>query len=409
MKLNNIKNIIILALVLKIILFILFCYSPVLFGDDITRNYNSAVHLIVTHSFHLPDCLDQQRTPGYSIFIGLIYLIKYNNYLAIFVQLLFSIGSIYFTYLIGKKLYSEKAGLIAAFISALLPDYLIQENILNTETIFVFLLLLSFYFLISDKIIYSFIILAIGCYFRPILMYIPIIYTIYLLINKCSIIKISTGLVLFYGIISIWCLRNYIEYGYFRMSSLSGLTIYSNSVMNYSPSNKYSVIQSNKEFKRLGIKRVNVNYLVGFKESDLLIKESMNYFKAHKLYFIKEMSHNFKCLHFDNSIWILNNAIFKNDSGTNYISKKHSLSYLFSYSILWLYNILILIGIYYAVLFSIKVNNYLIIFMILYFILLTTISANWAGDRHRMPILPFYILLASSYFEKYNKNSIKLV
>ena len=37
------------------------------------------------------------------------------------------------------------------------------------------------------------------------------------------------------------------------------------------------------------------------------------------------------------------------------------------------------------------------------------ISANWAGDRHRMPILPFYILLASSYFEKYNKNSIKLV
>ena len=89
--------------------------------------------------------------PGYPFFIGLINLIVKDLFAsARLVSLISSSFTIPLSYLIGKELYNEEAGLFAAFVYALYPVILIVSVDAYSDALFFCFLLLSIYlFLMS--------------------------------------------------------------------------------------------------------------------------------------------------------------------------------------------------------------------------------------------------------------------
>jgi 4-amino-4-deoxy-L-arabinose transferase-like glycosyltransferase len=87
------------------------------------------------------------------IILGFFWILKLNIIIiGKLLDLIFSLLSVYFTYLIGKKIFNEKTGLIAAAIFSLTPLFLMLTGMILTEPLAILLSLLGVYlFLDRDK------------------------------------------------------------------------------------------------------------------------------------------------------------------------------------------------------------------------------------------------------------------
>jgi len=91
------------------------------------------------------------RPIGYPFFLSLlIRLFGPELYVAELFQVFFSTATVYCVYLIGKKLESERFGLIAALVFAFYPVSVMGAKIILDEHIFILLWLVGLLFLISD-------------------------------------------------------------------------------------------------------------------------------------------------------------------------------------------------------------------------------------------------------------------
>lgn len=80
--------------------------------------------------------------PGYPLFIAGLYAVFGESQKAILIaHILLGLLSIYLVYLLGARLYSETAGVIAAFVFGLNPQIIHYEFLLISETLFIFLVL----------------------------------------------------------------------------------------------------------------------------------------------------------------------------------------------------------------------------------------------------------------------------
>ena len=113
-----------------------------------THSYHStALAWIQTGTFSLSiehlEIPETIRTPGYPLFLGLIYKILGKNYKAVvLVQILLSILSIYFIYLIGTMVHKESTGFIMALVFSFDPVTISMNYRIMTETLFLFFLVL---------------------------------------------------------------------------------------------------------------------------------------------------------------------------------------------------------------------------------------------------------------------------
>lgn len=183
-------------------------------------------------------CGDAFRTPGYPFFVAIVYSIFGSQpYTAIFIQIFLNLTSIVLLYKIGKELFSEKAGFIAAVLFSLDLHHIIFIYYILTETIYttVFLAALLFYikaiktsnlkFFILTGLIYG-----ISTLIRPISQYyIGGIFLFTLLWYfkewkngvRFSLILMSA----YFFAVAPWCLRNYSEYGHFALSNIKGYNL----------------------------------------------------------------------------------------------------------------------------------------------------------------------------------------
>ncbi len=183
-------------------------------------------------------CGDAFRTPGYPFFVAIVYSIFGSQpYTAIFIQIFLNLISIVLLYKIGKELFSEKAGFIAAVLFSLDLHHIIFIYYILTETIYttVFLAALLFYikaiktsnlkFFILTGLIYG-----ISTLIRPISQYyIGGIFLFTLLWYfkewkngvRFSLILMSA----YFFAVAPWCLRNYSEYGHFALSNIKGYNL----------------------------------------------------------------------------------------------------------------------------------------------------------------------------------------
>lgn len=189
------------------------------------------------------------RTPGYSFFIGIFYVIFDGDQSLIFpaigyTQLLLDVIATWMVFKIALQLFqSEKVGLIAAFIYALYPFVMVHNPVAYSESLSIFLLIATFYvYCYAPKNLKW---LAIGSIagiatlVRPqISLFIPLFGLILLYENRKSFpsilklgVLLSLGVLLTYG---MWPLRNYINHNKIVLTQdLRGFSNWGEDVINF--------------------------------------------------------------------------------------------------------------------------------------------------------------------------------
>jgi hypothetical protein len=166
------------------------------------------------------------RMPGYSFFIGIFYLLSGKSWdlafpIIAFVQILLDVIAVYLVYKIAVKLSSIKlTGLIAAFLYAFYPFVIVWTPVVYSELFGMFLLILSFWLMLSDlkwNYFYGAFILALAALCRPQTLLIVPMFAIFILFNNAvlfrkRIISLCCFGLIFVTIYGIWPARNYLGY-----------------------------------------------------------------------------------------------------------------------------------------------------------------------------------------------------
>ncbi|MFC1525139.1 ArnT family glycosyltransferase, partial [Planctomycetota bacterium] len=109
-----------------------------------------AQNIISGNGFMVSENLRAGRPPAYPLFLSISYLLFGKSLFVIrFIQALLSTLSCLVVYLIGKKVFDQRTGLIAAVITAIYPFFIFFSGLILTETIFILLLLVFIYLLIN--------------------------------------------------------------------------------------------------------------------------------------------------------------------------------------------------------------------------------------------------------------------
>ena len=179
-------------------------------------------------------------------------------------QAIIQTGSLYLVFLIARRVFNSKVGVVSVIINALcISDYWVT-NLILTESLFKFFVLLLVYFSIyaieeikTKYYIFGGIILALGTYFRPTIAIFPIIILIMWILKKYSIkemLKYATIVaVVFCLMMSPWWIRNYtIFHTFIPLTLATGNPMLQGTYINYDQSTKKTDGLNYAQFKDTG-------------------------------------------------------------------------------------------------------------------------------------------------------------
>ena len=149
MRLNKqILLIFTLAISIKLLIFSFsFGHEERYLSNDSQSYHSTALAWVQTGSFSVDidhiDIPETIRTPGYPLFLGMIYKTFGEGYASVIIfQIVLSILSIYLIYLIGAMLFGESTGYLVALIYAIDPVTIAMSYKILSETLFLFFLIL---------------------------------------------------------------------------------------------------------------------------------------------------------------------------------------------------------------------------------------------------------------------------
>jgi len=211
----------------------------VLLQDDPLGYHNLASTLVKSHRFATSDIADPNsvRTPLYPLFIAAHYwLLGEKPWLAILSQIV--IGSLTCVVLLVTlwQFFEPRIAMIAAILFAVDPNNILHSNLLYSEIVFVFFLVIGFYLFsvavlsssrtttLTGFVLYG-ISLGVATLVRPISLFLPlIIVALFLVWYRRRIvtgIKYSVIVLFFFAAtLSPWLIRNYRTFGSFSLSSV---------------------------------------------------------------------------------------------------------------------------------------------------------------------------------------------
>lgn len=211
------------------------------FNPDSADYYNLAVNLldhgVFSRSEAPPFIPDNLRTPTYPFFVASVFLLCGRSLLAIAIaQIIIASVTTVLVYLLGRELKFERAGRIAAVLFALDLSALVYIHSLQTETLFVFLFMLSV--LLLTKYFYrpklicligSASTLGIAALCRPIALYFWLIAAILFRLRFRFTTRLLRSyalfVVVFFLFITPWIARNYFTFGVANFSSAQGVNL----------------------------------------------------------------------------------------------------------------------------------------------------------------------------------------
>ncbi len=182
------------------------------------------------------------RTPLYPLILSIIYSTKLPFIWAvlIFQNIIASVGGV-LLYLIGKKIFSPRTGLIAFCLYTGEPYLLLTSNLATTETVFIFLCILIAYFFVrfieknelKDVVITS-AICGLATLTRPVAYYLPAIMVIVSLISVGFLKKewkkmgILCGIVVlvYSAVLSPWLARQYVHFKTMHITNIDAFMLY---------------------------------------------------------------------------------------------------------------------------------------------------------------------------------------
>ncbi len=241
----KIAPIVLLAFLLRLLFFIIHQpWNPavestqVIAGDALLYQYLAKN---IMYQFSFAD--NQLRTPGYPFFLSMCYfIVGFKPWIVLLLQIILNCFSVYLIYKITANIFNQKAALLAAFILAIDPHQILICHFLYPDILFSLLFLLTIYFYIigleNHQTRYFILVgclIGINSIIKPVLQYLPFALIIFLLIWckfswKEKVIK-SMAIWSFSILLMLpWMYRNYNKFNHFRMSSISGLSLFFNSV-----------------------------------------------------------------------------------------------------------------------------------------------------------------------------------
>ncbi len=130
--------------------------------------------------------------PAYPYFLGIIYTIFGKSlFLVQLIQIVFSIGTLFFTYLAARNFHSKTAGIIATVIGAFYINYIFYSGAILSETLQTFVYSVLIYHLSlsskeNDKFYYLKLglILGLAAWFRGTILLFALLFSLYMLWKK---------------------------------------------------------------------------------------------------------------------------------------------------------------------------------------------------------------------------------
>lgn len=180
-----------------------------------------------------------ERVPVYPIFLSLMFSLGKGNYFVVrIIQCILGAASCVLIYLLGKEIFSSRVGIIAAIIATFYYPFIQMSAYLVTETLSVFLILLSLWQLIKAKedhstwnLIFSGILLGLASLTRSTFFgFYPLIPAIFILTSPSKKEGAKQGALVVVGIglaLLPWVGRNYVHFHKFiPVSTRSGWVLY---------------------------------------------------------------------------------------------------------------------------------------------------------------------------------------
>jgi len=125
-------------------------------GDDFWQNgylffYEYAKNIAAGKGLWIEGGGYAMRPPVYPYFLALTYLLGGNYLLVVIPQAVFGAVTIACAFLIGRELFSQRAGLMAAFFTAFYPYYVVHDTALQETSLVTALAALSVYLLLLAR------------------------------------------------------------------------------------------------------------------------------------------------------------------------------------------------------------------------------------------------------------------
>lgn len=203
-----------------------------IFTDGDTGTWMLSIQNLLEHGIYSMR-LDHEygyfgRTPGYSFFIGIFYLLTGKDWNAAFpiigwTQLFLDTFAIFVMYRIGMKIFrnDKLSSLILSFLYATYPFIITWNPVVYSESLSIFLLIVGFYFLVSDDIRFHSgwlgIFLSLSVLTRPqVLILLPVV-GVFILFKYRKNVNLLVKHTLYYGLTVLivygsWPIRNYLNY-----------------------------------------------------------------------------------------------------------------------------------------------------------------------------------------------------
>jgi len=392
--LTNNKHIFFIAFLLTLSFIMRLCFNLIFVGieslpgrssidaPDENKYHNMAISIINGQGFRGK----AYNPPGYPLFLSLIYnIFGLNTFAVRIVQSLLSSIMVIFIFYIAQIAYDKNTAILAGLISMIYPFFVYWTGALLTETLFIFLYVISIFFIYRFLLTKSQLWNIVGSFslglttlVRPVVLSLPLFILIFYLLNnkslKSCLLNIFIFCLIYFSVLAPWTIRNYLIFDRFiPVTTSSGINLLAG--MNKQVLND---INMSGKLTRGALDEYN-EYLVNLDENQrdieatkLAIGYYKKLFKENPLFIIKVMWKKWK------AFW----NIFPSNRGQ--LAKVMS---LLSYGLLLPFFIL---G---CILSIFRKNTLLIIFVILNSVIICLVY--YANIRYRFPMEPFFIIVAS--------------
>lgn len=231
-----------IALVLRLIVFVNFASAPGLFQSPDSDGYLKLAQTLKDHgsfSYRYPtEQYETFRTPGYPAYIAFwFYLFGEHEWIVVLSQIVLGLLTIYVTGRFGRECFNSYTGNIAALILAISPIQIYHNNLLLTETLATFLIVIAFYLawraakdfcwrfaLLSGLLLgYSVLVRPFGMLLYPILL---LFFLLALWRNWRYLILIALMWIIGYAVpVEGWKYRNYVQVGQSVLTTIGGYNL----------------------------------------------------------------------------------------------------------------------------------------------------------------------------------------
>jgi 4-amino-4-deoxy-L-arabinose transferase-like glycosyltransferase len=210
--------------------FVLTLENRFYFGDEF-EYYRMVENFLSGRGLIAGEHIKGFRPPLYPLMLSLLYFLKFNLPAIRVVHCIISAFTVCFIFMTGRKIFNYKIGLWAGIIASIYPFFIFYNGFLLTETFFIFLTVVTIYSFVAlseknSSPIKTGVFLGLTGLCRPTMqMYLPISF-LHIIVEKAGLYirlkKMFLITAFFVATISPWVIRNYIVFNKFVPGTTMG-------------------------------------------------------------------------------------------------------------------------------------------------------------------------------------------